>query len=55
MAEKIYVSDLLKGKSSLTEKEQAFVKAVDGVVLSEAKKAKVAKKVLALKDKKVKK
>ena len=53
MAEKIYVSDLLKGKPSLTEKEQAFVKAVDGVVLSEAKKAKVAKKVLALKDKKV--
>ena len=55
MAEKIYVSDLLKGKSSLTEKEQAFVKSVDGIVLSEAKKAKVSKKVLALKNKKVKK
>lgn len=51
MAEKIYVTELLKGKSSLTEKEQKFIKEVESVVLSEAKKAKVMEKVVSLKNK----
>ena len=55
MAEKIYVVDLLKSKSSLTEKEQAFIKAVESVVLSEARKMKVADKMKALRAKKGKK
>ena len=52
VAEKLYVVELLKGKSSLSEKEQAFIKAVEGIQLDEAKKAKVATKLKAMKDKK---
>ena len=55
MAEKIYVSQLLKGKSSLTEKEQKFIKEVEGFKLTEARKAKIEEKIKALKNKSTKK
>lgn len=52
MAEKIYVSELLKVKKTLTEREQSFIKEVDSFNLDEAKKSRVINKLKALKSKK---
>jgi hypothetical protein len=51
MAEKIYVTELLKVKKTLTEKEQAFIKGVEAEPLTEARKAKVIKALKKLKSK----
>jgi hypothetical protein len=55
MAEKIYVTELLGAKKSLTEKEQAFIKEVNSIQLDEARKCRVMNKLKKLKTKKVSK
>ena len=55
VAEKIYVSELLKVKKHLTEKEHAFINEVNSIKLSEARKLRVDNKVKALKFRKLNK
>ena len=55
MAEKIYVTELLKNKSSLTEKEQKFIKEVESIKMDETRKVKVNEKLASLKNKAIKK